>query len=134
VIAAIKSNPVKAEAPFKEILVPKHRNKFINPESHANNFIQLQDVFSDRQNFADYLDVNFFERKNSKAFYSAFISSRLHLVSVKEIRYHFLQIDDWVFSVSYFLRDALNSGWLISQLSKVSDSAKKQYKKELLEE
>jgi hypothetical protein len=134
VIASIRPNSLKSDAFLKEIIPPKHKNKFIDPESHANNFIALTNVFLDKQNFADYLDINFFDRKNSKVFYSELMMGRLHFLSVKSIKYHFLQIKGWIFSVNYFLRSALNSGWLINQLYQASDTDKDLYKKNLLEE
>ena len=134
VIAAIKPSALKQEAVVTEIITNKNKNKFINPESHANNFIELQRVFEDKNNLANYVDANFFERKNSIAFYNALVKSKISFITVKDIRYHYLQIDEWIFTVEYFSRDALNSGWLINSMKRASGTDKELYRKKLLEE
>lgn len=133
-ITAIKPNDLKREAEVNEIMVSQDKNRFITPESHANNFVELQKVFADKENFTDYLDKNFFNRTNSSAFYGAVIKSRIRFITVKEIRYYYLQIDNWIFTVAHFSREGLNSGWLIDSLTPASASEKKLYIKNLLEE
>ncbi len=41
-------------------------------------------------------------------------------------------MEKWIFTVEYFPRDALNSGWLISTLQNVSGSEMENYRKNLL--
>jgi hypothetical protein len=136
VIAAIKPSPLQQDAVVTEIVTSKNKNKnnFINPESHTNNFIELQKVFEDKENLTDYLDANFFDRKNSNVFYNAVLKNKLNFITVRDIKYHYLQITGWIFTVEYFPRESLNSGWLISSMKQVSATDKELYKQKLLEE
>lgn len=65
-------------------------------------------------------------------FYDAILNNRIKFLYVKEIKYHFLQMEKWIFTVDYFPRDALNSGWLINTMQNVSMSEMENYRKNLL--
>jgi len=43
----------------------------------------------------------------------------LYFKYVKELKFHFFQIENWYFEISYFNRLTYNSGWLISDLKKI---------------
>ncbi len=134
VIAGVKSNTLKTTYSSRVIALPKDPDKFINPASHANNFIELDKALDDKMNLADYFDSTFFNRKNAMAFYDAILNSRIKFLYVKEIKYHFLQMEKWIFTVDYFPRDALNSGWLINTMQNVSIPEMENYRKNLLGE
>ncbi len=46
---------------------------------------------------------------------------------VRDIQYHDLQYDNWIFSIGNFQRNTLNSGWLINNLTKTTPQYKKKY-------
>jgi len=133
-IAAVKSAALKTGA--TEAPVEENRNtlKFINPASHASNFIELAKAFGDKENLADYFEAGFFKRNNALAFYDAVLNSRVKFLYVKDITYHFLQAGKWIFTVDYFPRETLNAGWLINSIKKASEEDKKEYLRNLLEE
>ncbi len=133
-IAAIKPNSIKQDANVLPVAEPAGKNKFINPASHANSFIELGRVFEDKEHLSDYFDTSFFKRANSIGFYNALLKSRIRFITVKDIRYHYLQVDQWIFTVENFPRKSLNSGWLINHLKNVTESEKHLYIKKLLEE
>jgi hypothetical protein len=105
---------------------------FINPASHGNNFIALGKALDDKKNLAGYFDDSFFSKQNASEFYSAISSGAIRFLYVTDVKYHFLQIDNWIFSVEYFGRKSLNSGWLVNRLSKASKMEKETYRKALL--
>ncbi|MEO5682164.1 MAG: hypothetical protein ABIQ88_05950 [Chitinophagaceae bacterium] len=134
VIAAVKAGFLKMDAqraPGAENNRPK---KFINPASHANNFIELDKALADKENLDDYFEPAFFSRNNASGFYNSILNNRLKFLYVKDITYHFLQAGNWIFTVEYFQREALNAGWLINSLKKATPDEKAAYLKNLLEE
>ena len=131
-IAAAKTNVLKGdESSVRSMASEKPR--FINPASHANNFIELDKALNDKENLADYFDTDFFKGSGGAMFYNAVLSDSLKYLYVKDITYHFLQLTKWVFTVNYFPRETLNAGWLINSLRKVSENEKQAYLKNLLD-
>ncbi|MEP6749363.1 MAG: hypothetical protein ABJB86_16630 [Bacteroidota bacterium] len=133
-IASVKSpvlKPVTNTVPIKK---NGDVSKFINPASHASNFIELDRIFDDKENLADYFEPVFFKTKNAYSFYEGVSTNHIKFLYVHDITYHFLQVDKWLFTVVYFHRKSLNAGWLINSLKKVSGEEKKDYLKNLLEE
>jgi hypothetical protein len=107
-------------------------NKFLNPISHATNFIGLSRALKDKAHIRDYLDSNFLSSGRSRSFLQALLDGSLRYDYVKSIRYHFLEVNGWVFTVNYFRREAANSGWLISNLMRANDQQKLTYRAELI--
>lgn len=105
---------------------------FLNPMSHATNFMSLSTALHDKEHISDYLDSGFVAFPVSRAFLELIYSNQLKYQYVSKITYHFLQIEGWIFSVDYFKRSSVNSGWLISNLIKADTAAKLAYKNALL--
>jgi hypothetical protein len=118
----------------REVVFPHKTSccKFLNPMSHATNFISLSRAFSDKTNFPDYLDDDFLEYPSSKSFVRALLRNQLEYLYVKEIRYHFLQVDGWIFTVDQYHRKSVHSGWLVSSLKKTNDEEKNDYRTALI--
>lgn len=134
VIAGVRSGSLKPNSAVS-IRVPKNNErKFINPASHANNFIELDKALGDKENLSDYFDDSFFKASCSAGFYEAIVNNRIKFLYVKDVTFHFLQIEKWIFTVEYFPREALNSGWLISSLKNVSPAEMEAYRIKLLGE
>ena len=67
------------------------------------------------------------------AFYNAVLNREVEFLHVIKIKYHFLLADKWIFTVEDFTREALNSGWLINHVQKVSASGMENYRNKLLD-
>jgi hypothetical protein len=106
--------------------------KFLNPMSHATNFISLYRAFNDKPNIPDYLDTNFLLFPSSRSFINELMHGQLKYHFVKEIRYHFLQVPGWIFTVKQYRRKGVHAGWLISSLNKASDGDKQAYREKLM--
>lgn len=106
--------------------------KFLNPMSHATNFISLARALRDKINLPDYLDTSFLEYPYAKSFARALLRNQLEYLYVKSIRYHFLQIDGWIFTVNQYTRNSIHSGWLVSSLQKSTTEQKERYRESLL--
>lgn len=106
---------------------------FIKPSSHSTYFpelrevakspLRLKQVISERHAYSSLL---LFEKLLG-------LESINSLSISTNITYHFLQIPGWIFKVSNFNQDdSLNSGWLISDLQKVSSFEMRKYEKDVL--
>lgn len=105
---------------------PKSSEKslsFLHPMSHEIDFMNLRKAFADPKVIdyyapndytPDYLTLFFVEIKNGNLIYK----------TINSVKFHFLQIDGWYFEVNDFNRSGLNSGWLVSNILKISESEK----------
>lgn len=97
--------------------------KFLHPQSHEIEFMNLAKVFEQSKEIEfyakpeyrpDYVSIFFYELKKGNIRFEA----------VNEVKFHFFQVNNWYFEVSNFNRVGNNSGWLISNLIKVSENQK----------
>ncbi len=104
-------------APFLRYFIndTSYTKKFLHPMSHELDFMNLRKAFADRDSVEqfvakefrpDYLTLFLYEMRRGK----------LSFITVRNVRFHFFQIDNWYFDVSYFNREGYNTGWLISNL------------------
>ena len=96
---------------------------FLHPMSHEIDFMNLRKAFDDPKDIdyyapkdytPDYLTLFFVEIKNKNLIYK----------TINNVKFHFLQIDGWYFEVNDFNRPGFNSGWLVSNMLKISDIEK----------
>ena len=101
---------------------------FIHPMSHELSFMNVRKVFSDKENISQYLDPD--EGSTMmKLFLKEVYKSKLRFLTVKKVKFHFFQIDNWYFELAQFRRSGYNRGWLISQLSRAPEDKKSLLKK-----
>ena len=105
---------------------PNNKEKessFLHPMSHEIDFMNLRKAFDDPKDIdyyapndytPDYLTLFFVEIKNKNLLYK----------TINNVKFHFLQIDGWYFEVNDFNRSGFNSGWLVSNMLKTSDTEK----------
>lgn len=98
-------------------------NYFLHPQSHELDFMNLHKALDDPQHIEyyasndyspDYLTLFFYQMKQGK----------LKFKEINSVKFHFLQIKDWYFELSYFNRNDNNSGWLISNLIYIKEDQK----------
>lgn len=96
---------------------------FLHPMSHEIDFMNLRKAFADPKDIdyyapndytPDYLTLFFVEIKNKNLLYK----------TINNVKFHFLQIDGWYFEVNDFNRSGFNSGWLVSNMLKISEPEK----------
>ncbi len=136
VIAAVKPalELKEAAAEVRPPVLTGKRRLFIQPAANDTYFAELERDFADKRGLPGLFDSQFFERRSSGAFYSALMSDQLKFVAVREIKYHYLQVHDWIFTVENFDRPTRNSGWLITSIRPASTEQRLDYEKKLLEE
>jgi hypothetical protein len=131
-IVAVGSSSLKSSMAVTEMAQSKTKTKFISPTSHGTNFVSLKRAFDDKENLSSYFDASYFKRSYMPGFYDAILHQEIEFQDVAKIKYHFLVADKWIFSVDYFNRESLNSGWLINRLQKVSPAGIENYRNKLL--
>ncbi len=107
---------------FFEIDTTSQR-KFLHPLSHELDFMNLRKAFRDKDEVQEYT-----AREYHPDFLSIFLydikNSNISFVTVSEVKFHFFQIDGWYFQISRHNRKGYNTGWLISDLMKVTPNDK----------
>ena len=108
--------------------------KFISPVSHATYFVELGSAFNEKKYLLSYFDPTILHKSQTISFINALQKDQIIFLNVREIRYHFLQVNNYVFTVENFQRDHINSGWLINRLMPASALEKENFRHKLLGE
>jgi hypothetical protein len=87
--------------------------------------MNINKVFRDEENIDYYLE-NHYIPDQLALFVEEVKDGNLKFESVDNVKFHFFQVQNWYFEVTYFNRNEMNSGWLISSLLRVSESEKKE--------
>ncbi|HPI11573.1 MAG TPA: hypothetical protein PLK63_11070 [Catalimonadaceae bacterium] len=122
---------VGARAPFLDFSKRLDSKKFLNPISHATDFIGLKRAMEDKMFVRNYLTEKFKESHLNK-YLAAVSTGDIVFQQINSITYHFLSLDNWLFTVKEYIRPGRNSGWLIQSLSKRTNAEKEDYKKNIL--
>ncbi len=110
---------------FQEVFVvdTASRDSFLHPLSHEIGFQNMNRMFRNNTSLgaftadgfeADHLTLLLYEVQNGN----------LKFKQVDEVRFHFLQANNWYFELSRFDRPGFNRGWLISKLTQIPDDKK----------
>lgn len=97
---------------------------FLHPMSHELDFMNLHKMFSNTGNLGYYVEKEF-HPDHLSIFLKELQEGNLKFVSTSTVKFHFFQIPNWYFELTYFNRNINNSGWLISNLVRVNDQEKK---------
>ncbi len=97
--------------------------KFLHPLSHELGFMNLRKAIQDNPKPESYTPKDF-KPEYLTLFIYEIKKGRLKFETVKEVKYHFFQIDKWYFELAQFNRPGFNTGWLISNLVKLDDGDK----------
>jgi hypothetical protein len=131
-IVAVGSSALKSKIVVTEMPQSKTKTKFITPTSHGTNFISLKRAFEDKENLSNYFESYYFNSSHMLEFYNAILHREIEFQDVIKVKYHFLLADKWIFTVENFSREALNSGWLINYMQRVSEFEMENYRNKLL--
>lgn len=110
---------------FPRIDSAEFNNRFLHPQSHELDFMNLHKALEDPGHIEyyasgdyrpDFLTLFFYQMKTGK----------LKFKEINSVKFHFFQIKNWYFELSWFNRNNDNSGWLISNLKYVDDNTKKE--------
>ena len=105
--------------------IAEQQKHFLHPMSHELDFMNIHKVFktpecieyyASNSYSPDYLSIFFYEVKKGNLVFEKINSEKFHV----------FQIDNWYFEVSWFNREGLNTGWLISNLIFLKDDEKEE--------
>ena len=131
-IVAVGPSALKSKIVVTEMAESKIKTNIISPTSNGTNFVSLKRAFDDKENLSDYFESTDMKRSNMLEFYNAVLNGDVDFLDVIKIKYHFLLAGRWVFTVEDFIRENLNSGWLINHMEKVSSAGMDNYRNKLL--
>lgn len=97
-------------------------NSLLPPSGHGTNFLELRRMFASP---ASYYDHSQSESNPMNHLLLMAEKGGFEFKGVKDVSYHFLQLNDWIVEVEEYDRKENNSGWLISKLFS-ADAEKKQ--------
>jgi hypothetical protein len=120
-----------ARAPFLDFSKRLDPKKFLNPISHATDFIGLKRAMEDKMFVRNYLTDRFQESHLNK-YLAAVTTGDIVFQQINSVTYHFLSLDNWLFTVKEYIRPGRNSGWLIQSLSQRTKAEKQDYLKNVL--
>jgi len=98
--------------------------KFLHPLSHELDFMNLRKAFNNPDSVSQYTLKKFVPDHLSVFLYEV-KKGNLKFKTVREVKFHFFQIDGWYFELSQFNRPGYNTGWLISNLVKIKNESEK---------
>ena len=108
---------------FKHLGDTTNIKLFLHPLSHEIDFMNMNKVFRDQENIDYYLESRYVPDQLAM-FVTEVKRGNLKFESVNSVKFHFFQIPNWYFEVTYFNRNEANSGWLISNLLWISQNEK----------
>jgi hypothetical protein len=91
--------------------------RFIPPNSHETDFMNLKRALQDTDHLQGYAS-NDYSPDYLTLFFYCIKTGTLKYDYIEDITYHIIDIPGWYFKVKDFNRNELNSGWLISDVSK----------------
>ena len=96
---------------------------FLHPMSHELDFMNLHKALEDQKNIQYYASQNYRPDYLTLFFYQM-KTGQLKFKQINSVKFHFFQIKNWYFELSWFNRNDSNSGWLISNLQYVTEDEK----------
>lgn len=95
--------------------------RFLHPLSHELDFMNLRKAFVNADSVSQFT-VRSFKPDHLTLFLYEIKKGSLKFKTINEVKFHFFQIDGWYFELSEFNRPGYNTGWLISNLVKLTDN------------
>lgn len=110
---------------FRDIdSIPESQQRFLHPLSHELDFMNLIKVFRSEELIEQFADRTY-NPDHLSIFIYEFRKGLLQFKTIEQVKFHFFQIGGWYFELSKFNRKSLNSGWLISNLLKITEEDQK---------
>jgi hypothetical protein len=96
---------------------------FLHPQSHELDFMNLHKALDHPSRIQYYASDNF-QPDYLTLFFYLMKTGNLKFKEITHVKFHFFQIPDWYFELSYYNRSDTNSGWLISNLKYIKEDEK----------
>jgi len=96
---------------------------FLHPQSHELDFMNLHKAL-DHPSHIQYYASSGFTPDYLTLFFYLMKTGQLKFKEITNVKFHFFQIPNWYFELSYYNRSDTNSGWLISNLKYMKEQDK----------
>lgn len=103
----------------------------ISPVDHETHFISLQDLFQSNHRLIPSMRSKNIEVDQMSFLFGLSVAKKIDFVNIKNLRFHFLDIPNFIIVIEEIGRKGTNSGWLIRHLERADNEIKKQYLNEL---
>jgi len=110
---------------FPDIDSAEAMKYFLHPQSHELDFMNLHKALDHPSRIQYYASDNF-QPDYLTLFFYLMKTGQLKFKEILSVKFHFFQIPDWYFELSYYNRSDTNSGWLISNLKYIKEADKPQ--------
>ena len=128
---SIRSVSIPAIMPLDRSTPPDTSINFLHPLSHELDFMNLEKVFENPE-YIDLFIVKDFEKDPLTIFTELIRKGELKFQSVRQVKFHMYQIENWYFVIREFNRSGLNKGYLISDLYQLQESSKQEHVTKML--
>jgi len=98
---------------------------FLHPQSHELDFMNLRKALQNPQPIEYYASTDYRPDYLTLFFYLLKMGN-LKFKQINSVKFHFFQIKNWYFELSYYNRNDTNSGWLISNLMYINNDEKRE--------
>lgn len=112
---------------FKLKPVRKATKAMLMPDDHETNFMSLNRITTERDDYITYYANKKFVIDETSVFFSLVYSGLLDIEYVSDLQFVFLQVPGYKFSIKHFERETNNAGWLIDSFKKFSNKEKEEY-------
>ncbi|MBO6117192.1 MAG: hypothetical protein J6P44_01470 [Bacteroidales bacterium] len=92
----------------------------IMPDDHETKFVSLKQIFKHDKSFITRYASRKFKADPLTVFFTLVNSGQFTFDYVEETEFYFLQVPEYIFSISYYDREEKNSGWLIGEVKEIS--------------
>ncbi len=108
---------------FPKIDTNQSKNRFLHPQSHELDFMNLHKALEDPAHI-EYYASGSYQPDFLTLFFYQMKTGQLKFKEINTVKFHFFQIPNWYFELSWFNRNENNSGWLISNLKYIDEKQK----------
>ncbi len=112
------------------VLFPKtdpteQRKHFLHPQSHELDFMNLHKALENSE-YVELYASTYYQPDYLTLFFYLMKTNQIKFKKIDNVKFHFFQIENWYFELSFFNRNDSNSGWLISNLIYVKEEDKQE--------
>lgn len=107
-------------------LIPSRKSEkiILLPNEHESNFMRLNSITSEKDDYITLYSSICNPTNKLTVFNTLVYYGYLNIEYVTDIRYTFLQVPGYVFTIKECERESTNSGWLICDWNEISDNEK----------
>lgn len=99
------------------------KKHFLHPQSHELDFMNLRKALKNPE-YVELYASSFYQPDYMTLFFYMMKTNQIKFEKIDNVKFHFFQVENWYFELSFFNRDDMNSGWLISNLIYIKEEEK----------